>query len=209
MTMFWQWKLQHQSWRRRQWMWQTKWRQRPRNWRRNDQMVTEEQMAKFTRRGQWRAHKNRQFCMDWWWDWTSAETTTSAIDSESGLSEYADIWCTKLYNECGGGKLVMGKEYPQTKWEYEQIVKSRLRVICQQHWHAVNWKERWPWFVSTSKDVTFEVVLYSLYKLPIRWQVLTWTLQPVKVWVVSLFILPLCLSRKILKYSAAMIFLRT
>ena len=32
------------------------------------------------RRGQWRLHKNRPFCMDLGWDWTSAETTTSVID---------------------------------------------------------------------------------------------------------------------------------
>ena len=45
----------------------------------------------------------------------SAETTTRVIDWESGLSEYADIWCTILYNECGGRKVVMGKEYPAEK----------------------------------------------------------------------------------------------
>ena len=38
----------------------------------------------------------------------------------------------------------MGKEYPQTKREYQQIVISRLKVICQRHWHAVDWKERCP-----------------------------------------------------------------
>ena len=77
----------------------------------------------------------------------SAETTTRVIDRESGLSEYADIWCTILYNECGGRKLVTGKVYPQTKREYRQIVISRLKVICHKHWHAVNWKETWPWKV--------------------------------------------------------------
>ena len=125
----------------------TKWRRRPRNWRRKDQMVTRSRWQTSQRREQWRLHRIRPFCRDWGWDWASAETTTRVIDWESGLSEYADIWCTILYNECGGRKLVTGKEYPQTKREYRQIVISRLKVICHKHWHVVDWKEMWPWKV--------------------------------------------------------------
>ena len=53
----------------------------------------------------------------------------------------------------------MGKEYPQMKREYQHIVISKLKVICQKlligrkHGHG-------RWFVSTSNDVMFEVVLY-------------------------------------------------
>ena len=143
--MIWQWKLQHLSSWRTQWKWQTRWRQRPRNWKGMIKWWRRSRWQKSQRRGQWRLHKNRQFCIDWWWDWTNAETTTRV--SESGVNEYADIWCTILYNECGGGRLVMGKKYPQTKWKYQQIVISRLKVIHHKHWHAVNWKERWPWKV--------------------------------------------------------------
>ena len=32
-----------------------------------------------------------------------------------------------------GGRLVMGKKYPQTKWKYQQIVISRLKVIHHKH----------------------------------------------------------------------------
>ena len=35
----------------------------------------------------------------------------------------------------------MGKEYRQTKREYQHIVISRLKVICQKHWHVVDWKQ--------------------------------------------------------------------
>ena len=42
-------------------------------WRRN-------RWQNLQRRGQWRPPKNRQFCMDWWWDWINAETTTSVTD---------------------------------------------------------------------------------------------------------------------------------
>ena len=54
--------------------------------------------------------------------WTDDETElvlkqqpASSIGSQVSMNMHADIWCTILYNECGGRKLVMGKEYPQTK----------------------------------------------------------------------------------------------
>ena len=92
----------------------------------------------------------------------------------------------------------MGKEYPQMKREYQQIVISKLKVICHKHWHAVDWKETWPWRVVC---VYFEWCnvwggSLLLYKLPVRWEVLTWTLHPVKVLMVSHTILPLCLKQE-------------
>ena len=61
----------------------------------------------------------------------------------------------------------MGKEYPQTKREYQQIVISRLKVVC--HKLLIGRKGgHGRWFVSTSNHVTFEVVLHPLYKLPVK-----------------------------------------